>query len=358
MNLVNISQNNPNNNQQIYLLPPVEDFDLQSPIFSNDNYNGFYIDMIDILVQGKCNFKLTFYSMPNDYEGAVSDDFSIWAGTYQTVGKASGNIRLIKNNFLLANNTYSFKNKYNYPKAVNPPPPTEIPHSIFIDLSGQKLNNNFISPFVSDISKRYQYFIYPNNINYQSWTKDISIDLTDYDYQNVKDFLNDYKNFELNWNISISAIEGNKNNTFNSSNSFIILDLKDIPQFIGEYTPYFHENNPETYYHYNDNQEHEGNNCKFKVEILLSPSLKEYYIKNELDSNKYYSVLIGDTNNVSSDDTRVTFLQTWLVMSFVGTKLNITINLIGSLHINTDYLTSEIISNINFNNIQISPRVT
>ncbi len=40
--------------------------------------------------------------MPNDYEGAVSNDFSIWAGTYQTVGKASGNIRLIKNNFLLA----------------------------------------------------------------------------------------------------------------------------------------------------------------------------------------------------------------------------------------------------------------
>ncbi len=64
--------------------------------------------MIDILVQGKCNFKLTFYSMPNDYEGAVSDDFSIWVGTYQTVGKASGNIRLIKNKFLLANNTYNF----------------------------------------------------------------------------------------------------------------------------------------------------------------------------------------------------------------------------------------------------------
>ncbi|WJG69929.1 hypothetical protein [Spiroplasma ixodetis] len=92
MNLVNISQINSSNTQQIYLLPPVEDFDLQSPIFGNDNYSGFYIDMIDILVQGKCNFKLTFYSMPNDYEGAVSDDFSIWAGTYQTVGKASGNI--------------------------------------------------------------------------------------------------------------------------------------------------------------------------------------------------------------------------------------------------------------------------
>ncbi|WJG70094.1 hypothetical protein [Spiroplasma ixodetis] len=41
MNLVNISQINPNNTQQIYLLPSVEDFDLQSPIFNNDNYNGF-----------------------------------------------------------------------------------------------------------------------------------------------------------------------------------------------------------------------------------------------------------------------------------------------------------------------------
>ncbi|WJG69216.1 hypothetical protein [Spiroplasma ixodetis] len=204
MNLVNISQNNPNNNKQIYLLPSVEDFDLQSPIFNNDNYNGFYIDMIDILVQGKCNFKLTFYSMPNDYEGAVSDDFSIWAGTYQTVGKASGNIRLIKNNFLLANNTYSFKNKYNYPKAVNPPPPNEIPHSIFIDLS----TIHFSNQYYNTENKNGMYYIEQKQSNYQSWIKDISIDITNYGYQYIKDFINDYKHFQLNLNFQLKSQEG------------------------------------------------------------------------------------------------------------------------------------------------------
>lgn len=360
MNLVNISQINPNNSEQIYLLPPVENFDLQPPIFSNDNYNGYYLDMIDILVQGKCNFKLTFYSMPNNYEGAVSDEFSIWAGTYQTVGKASGNIRLIKNNFVLANNTYSFKNKYNYPKAVNPPPPNEIPSTLFIDLTGQSLKNEFTSPHITDLSQRYKYFIYPNNNNYQSWTKNISIEIKDFNYENLNDFLNDYKQLQLSWNVNLSAIHADKHNNLNTSSPFIINDLKDIPQISGQYNPYFHENYANTYYPYADGgTEHQGNNCKFLVQISISPNLTKYYIKNLLDSTKYYTKLIGDTNNLGSkDDSRVTFIQAWLVMSFVGTTLNITINLIGSLHINTDYMTSTIISNINFQNIQISPRVT
>ncbi len=249
MNLVNISQNNPNNNKQIYLLPPVEDFDLQSPIFNNDNYNGFYIDMIDILVQGKCNFKLTFYSMPNDYEGAVSDDFSIWAGTYQTVGKASGNIRLIKNNFLLANNTYSFKNKYNYPKAVNPPPPNQIPHSIFVDLSNVKFSNQYYNAE----SKNGMYYIGQKPSNYQSWIKDISIDITNYGYQYIKDFINDYKHFQLNLNFQLKSQEGEGFiNEFNSSNPIIIDDLRNIPINNSDNNRYLYSNEND-YFSYKDN---------------------------------------------------------------------------------------------------------
>ncbi|WP_339040998.1 hypothetical protein [Spiroplasma endosymbiont of Apeira syringaria] len=355
MNLVNISQNNPNNNQQIYLLPPVEDFDLQSPIFSNDNYSGFYIDMIDILVQGKCNFKLTFYSIPNDYEGAVSDDFSIWAGTYQTVGKASGNIRLIKNNFLLANNTYSFKNKYNYPKAVNPPPPNEIPHSIFIDLS----NIHFSNQYYNTESKNGMYYIGQKQSNYQSWIKDISIDITNYGYQYIKDFINDYKYLQLNLNFQLKSQEGEGFiNEFNSSNPIIIDDLRNIPINNNDNNRHLYSNEND-YFSYKDNIEHSGNNCKYLV-YREAIELSNYYINPTLNENQYFYKNLGDTNlNVDKHKKTITFLQLWVIININENtnKINITFNFIGSLiaftGANVNYQ-----GEINFNNIQISPRLT
>lgn len=362
MNLVNISQINPNNHQQIYLLPPVEDFDLQPPIFSNDNYNGFYLDMIDILVQGKCNFKLTFYSMPNDYEGAVSDEFSIWAGTYQTVGKASGNIRLIKNNFVLANNTYSFKNKYNYPKAVNPPPPNEIPNTIFIDLSNVKFSNTYQNTFYYEWPQRY--YVIPKNNSFNSWIKDITIDIFDYGYQNIQDFLNDYKTFKLSLNFKMKSYEGNISiNEANSSSPIIIDDLRNIPINNNAYNPYIYATNE--YFNILDNVEHSGTNCKYLVyrELNTYPRLQNYYIKPTLSTSNYYYKKLGDTNQQTDPNNKtVTFIQLWIIMNINENtkKINITFNFIGSLFAYNNHLRPniKIKGEIDFQNIQISPRVT
>ncbi|CAB1054159.1 hypothetical protein [Spiroplasma endosymbiont of Danaus chrysippus] len=121
---------------------------LQAPDFTNTNIVKWAIDMIDIKVVGKSNFKITFYSMPDNRSGAVNDNFSIWSGTYQTVGKASNNSRLIQNTFILANNTFKFDQPFNYPQAIQPPPIIERAHPIFIDLSNQsQYGIKLLSPF-------------------------------------------------------------------------------------------------------------------------------------------------------------------------------------------------------------------
>lgn len=353
-NSLHISQINPSNNNNIQLLPPIEDFDLQPPIFTDDLYSGYYIDMIDILAQGKCNFKLTFYSMQNDYEGAVSDDFSIWSGTYQTVAKASGNIRLIKNNFVLANNTYSFKNKYNYPKAVNPPPPTEIPNTIFIDITTYSFKN------IDDSKNLTQgYKIQPinqNNLLNNGFYMFYELKISDYGYNTWDDFKNDYKTFHLNWNYTITANNWDDFVSRSSSNPIIINDINTLPLY-----------NSNVDYVYGDNNishltklgnDVQANNCIFNLHSDNGTNKLDSYSVKVLPEKRF--IKIDDTNTSPPRFLTAGFVQIWKSIYFNTNTNSICINIfvLRSKFDDGGFNTFHLSNECNFNNIQISPRVT
>ncbi|WP_342266093.1 hypothetical protein [Spiroplasma endosymbiont of Villa modesta] len=178
---------------------------LNSPNFNNTNIVKWAIDMIDIKVVGKSNFKITFYSMPDNRNGAVNDNFSIWSGTYQTVGKASNNSRLIQNTFILANNTFKFDQPFNYPQAIQPPPLIERAHPIFIDLSNQSqygINNSIKGTLFN--SSGYQ--MRPNvNENLNGYSKEIIFSFKDYGYDNFDKFKEDYESMTFNFNFNMKA---------------------------------------------------------------------------------------------------------------------------------------------------------
>ncbi|WP_342266650.1 hypothetical protein [Spiroplasma endosymbiont of Villa modesta] len=182
---------------------------LNEPKFTNTNILKWAIDMIDIKVVGKSNFKITFYSMPDNRNGAVNDNFSIWSGTYQTVGKASNNSRLIQNTFILANNTFKFDQPFNYPQAIQPPPLIERAHSIFIDLSNQNqygIKNNISRTLKASLSDVYQ--MRPNwreNQESGKFLNYIHINVKDYGYENIDKFKDDYESMTFNFTINMNA---------------------------------------------------------------------------------------------------------------------------------------------------------
>lgn len=209
-NTEDISQFNQTNQDLINLLPD-DNIDkplLNTPDFTNENIVKWAIDMIDIKVMGKSNFKITFYSMPDNRDGAVNDNFSIWSGIYQTVGKASNNSRLISNTFILANNNFKFDNPFNYPKSIQPPPLIERAHSIFIDLSDQIKYGikNTIMDTLFNVNLNY-YQMRPNwKENQQGkFFNSINIDVKDYGYENIDKFKEDYESFTFNFSLDVTS---------------------------------------------------------------------------------------------------------------------------------------------------------
>ncbi|WP_342266378.1 hypothetical protein [Spiroplasma endosymbiont of Villa modesta] len=205
---------------------------LNEPKFTNTNILKWAIDMIDIKVVGKSNFKITFYSMPDNRSGAVNDNFSIWSGTYQTVGKASNNSRLIQNTFILANNTFKFDQPFNYPQAIQPPPLIERAHPIFIDLSNQSqygINNSIKGSY--DIRPNYPYQMRPDiNDELSGYGKAILFSYQDYGYDSFDKFKEDYESITFNFNFNMNAIY---ETVTNSKNWFTpikinLSELKDI----------------------------------------------------------------------------------------------------------------------------------
>ena len=181
---------------------------LLSPDFTDVNILKWAIDMIDIKVVGKSNFKMTFYSMPDNREGAVSDDFAIWSGIYQTVGKASNNSRLIANTFVLANNTYQFDQPFDFPQSIQPPPLQPRANPIFIDLSNQisyGITNDIICTYPSTNSNIYQ--MRPNITEdvVNKYSRIFSINWSDYGYNSFANFMTDYESMTFTFSLTMSA---------------------------------------------------------------------------------------------------------------------------------------------------------
>lgn len=235
---VNLGQISPNTD--LVNLMQTDDNDsplLVTPDFTDTNLAKWAIDMLDIKVMGKADFKITFYSHPDNREEAVNDDYAIWSGTYQTIAKASNNIRLIANTFVLANNNFNFDTPYNFPQAIIPPPlqPRAIP--IMIDLSNQTqygIVNDINGTIFSTTQNLYEM---RNRINKDTdntkFARHIKISIEDYGYDSFTNFMNDYESLTFNFSFKMSAT-WKVANTFptytNNKNYFtpVTINLTDI----------------------------------------------------------------------------------------------------------------------------------
>ncbi|CAB1054279.1 hypothetical protein [Spiroplasma endosymbiont of Danaus chrysippus] len=270
---------------------------LQSPAFTNTNIVKWAIDMIDIKVVGKSNFKITFYSMPDNRSGAVNDNFSIWAGTYQTVGKASNNSRLIQNTFILANNTFKFDQPFNYPQAIQPPPLIERAQPIFIDLSNQNqygITNSIIS--TTPENKSYQ--MRPSvNEELSGYGRAILFSFKDYGYDSFDKFKEDYESMTFNFNFNMSgsfplkgtSTTGNKKSWFTPI-KINLNDLKDI----NEKNPQF-ESNVNYYDNNSGNHNDATNNWTFNINNSINEGKDKQIATltpNDSISNTYINDLL------------------------------------------------------------------
>lgn len=312
---VNLGQLDIKNKNLVNLLAK-DDIDkslLQVPDFTNTNIVKWAIDMIDIKVVGKSNFKITFYSMPDNRNGAVNDNFSIWSGTYQTVGKASNNSRLIQNTFILANNTFKFDQPFNYPQAIQPPPIIERAHPIFIDLSNQNkygINHNISEPLSSkDI---HYYRMKPNwreNQEKGKFLNYIDINVKDYGYDSIEKFKDDYESMTFNFNFNMNAIYSNKYlglNYTNSKNWFtpIIIKLNDIGNITdGQGLNASFQDNDNIYNNNSGNHIDMNNNWTFNINNIFKDNKFDQIaslINTERLKNVYINNLISTNDNPSS----------------------------------------------------------
>ncbi|WP_342265901.1 hypothetical protein [Spiroplasma endosymbiont of Villa modesta] len=270
---------------------------LNEPKFTNTNILKWAIDMIDIKVVGKSNFKITFYSMPDNRNGAVNDNFSIWSGTYQTVGKASNNSRLIQNTFILANNTFKFDQPFNYPQAIQPPPLIERAHPIFIDLSNQSqygITNSIISTTPENNSYQMRPYI---NEELSGYGRAILFSYQDYGYDSFDKFKEDYESMTFNFNFNMSgsfpmkgtSTTGNKKSWFTPI-KINLSDLKDI----NEKNPQFEANN----INYNNNSGNHNdatNNWTFNINNSINEGKDKQIAtltSNDSISNTYINDLL------------------------------------------------------------------
>lgn len=312
---VNLCQLDIKNKNLVNLLAK-DDIDtslLQAPDFINTNIVKWAIDMIDIKVVGKSNFKITFYSMPNNRNSAVNDNFSIWSGTYQTVGKASNNSRLIQNTFILANNTFKFDKPFNYPQAIQPPPIIERAHPIFIDLSNQSqygINNNISEPLSS--KDLHYYRMKPNwreNQETGKFLNYIHINVKDYGYDNIEKFKDDYESMTFNFNFNMNAIYSNKYlglNYTNSKNWFtpITIKLNDVGNITdGQGLNASFQDNDNIYNNNSGNHTDMNNNWTFNINNIFKDNKFDQIASltnTERLKNVYINNLISTNDNPSS----------------------------------------------------------
>ncbi|WP_342276441.1 hypothetical protein [Spiroplasma endosymbiont of Nebria brevicollis] len=266
------------NKNLINLLPKV-DIDkslLQAPDFRNTNILKWAIDMIDIKVVGKSNFKITFYSMPDNRNGAVNDNFAIWSGTYQTVGKASNNSRLIQNTFLLANNTFKFDTPFNYPQAIIPSPLIERAHPIFLDLSDQSkygITNNINNQ--REIQSDWNYQMRPNvNEDIKGYRNYVFFNYQAEGYDTFDKLLEDYESMTFNFNFIVNSIyrEGAYNPITNYKNWFtpIKINFADIKTLDDIDNPDFKVNDV-IYNNNSGNHQDNNRNWIFNINNKYSP---------------------------------------------------------------------------------------
>ncbi|WP_338986268.1 hypothetical protein [Spiroplasma endosymbiont of Thecophora atra] len=311
---VNLVQNGAGGKDTISLLAK-EDSSiplLNAPNFTNNNIVKWAIDMIDIKVVGKSNFKITFYSMPDNRNGAVNDNFSIWSGTYQTVGKASNNSKLIQNTFILANNTFKFDKPFNYPQAIHPPPLIERAHPIFIDLSNQSqygINNN-INPKNFGQSNQYQMKPIILEDVKGKFHNSIGIYVNQYGYDNIDKFKEDYESITFNFTINMSNLFYNSvsfDTYTNSKNWFtpIKINLSDIGNLPDNQndTALFQDND-NTYNNDSGNHNDSNNNWTFNVNNHGNiPNQTASLTSAERLNKIYINDLLWTNDNPSSGQT-------------------------------------------------------
>ncbi len=329
---VNLGQLDIKNKNLVNLLAK-DDIDkslLQVPDFNNTNIVKWAIDMIDIKVVGKSNFKITFYSMPDNRNGAVNDNFSIWSGTYQTVGKASNNSRLIQNTFILANNTFKFDQPFNYPQSIQPPPIIERAHPIFIDLSNQNkygINNNINA---DGFSESNQYKMRPNweeNQEKSKFYNYIDINVKDYGYDNIDKFKEDYESITFNFTINMSNLFNNgvSSTTYtNSKNLFtpITIKLNDIGNITdNQGLSAIFQDNDNIYNNNSGNHNDMNNNWIFNINNSGNIPNQIASLKNaERLNNIYVNDLIWTNDTPSSGQTIAS--STWFkIMAFKSTDV-------------------------------------
>ncbi|WP_375317492.1 hypothetical protein [Spiroplasma endosymbiont of Virgichneumon dumeticola] len=307
---VNLGQIEPINKNSINLLP-IADVDkplLQAPDFTNKNIVKWAIDMIDIKIVGKSNFKITFYSMPDNRNGAVNDNFAIWSGTYQTVGKASNNSRLIQNTFLLANNTFKFDTLFNFPQAIQPPPLIERAHPIFIDLSNQSsygINNNINATGATEIK---QYQMRPNvNEDIKGYRKYIFFNYYPEGYDSWEKLLEDYESMTFNFNLTVTNTwrDTSTDPTYtNSKNWFqpITINLSDIKNLENIENLDFKVNDV-TYNNNSGDHQDNGRNWIFNINNFGNHSQQASLTPNTNINTTYVNNLLWTNDNPSSGET-------------------------------------------------------
>ncbi|WJG71256.1 hypothetical protein [Spiroplasma ixodetis] len=303
---------------------------LNEPKFTNTNILKWAIDMIDIKVVGKSNFKITFYSMPDNRNGAVNDNFSIWSGTYQTVGKASNNSRLIQNTFILANNNFKFDQPFNYPQAIQPPPLIERAHPIFIDLSNQSqygINNSIINTAQTDVHQsRYQMRPHTLEDVKGKFHNSIGIYVNQYGYDNVDKFKEDYESITFNFNFNMNALyetyDGETTKSWTNSKNWItpikinLSDIGNLPDNQND-TALFQDKDI-IYNNNSGNHNDNNNNWTFNVNNKEDYSQIASLTNAERLNNIYINDLLWTNDNPSSGHTISS--STWFKIMAFKTK--------------------------------------
>ncbi|WJG69930.1 hypothetical protein [Spiroplasma ixodetis] len=185
------------------------------------------------------------------------------------------------------------------------------------------------------------------------------IKVNDYGYQLMKDFLNDYKNLEISWNYTLTANSGDTFNKRSSSNPIIIDDIKNLPIYEENIDFIYGDNG---IYHSVDGKNVNGHNCTFNLYSQNNTDkLNNYSIEINGIMPKNIITKIDDTNiNPNSGFPTASFTTLWKSI-YINNKNNSICIYIFSLRAkydNDEIIKYPVSAEVNFNNIQISPRVT
>ncbi|WP_400254521.1 hypothetical protein [Spiroplasma endosymbiont of Cleonymus obscurus] len=247
------------------------------------------------------------------------------SGTYQTVGKASNNSRLIQNTFILANNTFKFDQPFNYPQAIQPPPLIERAHPIFIDLSNQNqygINNNIDGTLKSTTVDIYQMRPHTLEDIKGKFLNSIGIYINQYGYDNIDKFKEDYESITFNFNLNLNSIWKTSYNqpTYTNSKSWftpIKINLSDIGNLPDDQnnTALFQDND-NTYNNNSGNHNDSNNNWIFNINNLNSEIKQIASLKNKERLNNIYINDLLWTNDTPSSGISLPTSTWFKIMAF------------------------------------------